>query len=282
MSTTTTEVAKASTSAPATIKELLSGDAFKEQVSRALPRHLTPDRFIRCAITAMTRTPKLAQCDPPSFFEKLLTLSQLGLEPDGYHAHLIPFENRRRGVVECQLIVDYKGLVKLVMQTGALSNIHADVVCEEDDFEVNIGQITRHVINYRKPRGKVYAAYAIARFKDGSTKCEVMTLDEIEAIRKRSRVGESGSWVTDWNEMAKKTVFRRESKWLPITAELRDALDKDDDRIDTDAAAERSTRKAGELLARKASEQDRTGAIEAEPTPEPPDDLPLTDKKETT
>jgi hypothetical protein len=31
--------------------------------------------------------------------------------------------------------------------------------------------------------------------------------------------------------MAKKTVFRRAQKWLPISPEIRDALEKDDDRI---------------------------------------------------
>ncbi len=56
-----------------------------------------------------------------------------------------------------------------------------------------------------------------------------MSKDEVEAIRKRSRSGSSGPWVTDWNEMAKKTVFRRHSKWLPLSPDLRDAIEKDED-----------------------------------------------------
>lgn len=53
----------------------------------------------------------------------------------------------------------------------------------------------------------------------------------MEAIRNRSRAGNSGPWVTDFDEMAKKTVFRRLSKWLPISSEYRDALDKDADQL---------------------------------------------------
>ena len=219
---------------PKTLKGLLESDAFKAQVAKTLPAHLGAERFIRVAMTAMMRVPKLAQCEQASFFKCLLDLSAMGLEPDGRHAHLIPRENRKRGVVECTLIVDYKGLVALAMRGGQVQNIHADVVCENDVFKYNLGEIVAHEIDFRKPRGKVYAAYAIARFKDASPKCEVLGVEEVEAVRKRSRAGDDGPWVTDWNEMAKKTAFRRLSKWLPLSAEVVDAMEKDGDRIDTD------------------------------------------------
>jgi recombination protein RecT len=214
------------------IRGLLAGEEFKSEIQRALPAHLKPERFIRVALTAMTKTPKLAECDKASFFNCLLSLSQLGIEPDGRRAHLIPFENRKRGVVECQLIIDYKGIVELVMRSGNVSNIHADVVCENDIFRYDKGEIKAHQIDFKRERGTVYAAYAICRFKDGTEKSEVMTRDEIESIRKRSRAGQAGPWVTDWNEMAKKTVFRRLSKWLTLSPEQRDVLEKDDDQLE--------------------------------------------------
>lgn len=215
-----------------TIKDTLEGDQFKLAISKVLPKHLTADRFVRVAIMAMTRTPKLSQCEPASFFQCLMNLSQMGLEPDGRRAHLIPYENRKRGVMECQLIVDYKGLAELVMRSGMVSNLHADVVCDNDQFEYNKGELVVHKIDFRKPRGDVYAAYALCRFKDGSEKCEVMTRDEVESIRRRSRAADSGPWVTDWSEMAKKTCFRRLSKWLSLSPEFRDALDKDSDSME--------------------------------------------------
>lgn len=223
-----TAIAKQKT---ASIRHLLEGDAFRQQVSKSLPTHLKPDRFIRIALTTMMRTPKLAECDQASFFNSLLTLSQLGIEPDGRRAHLIPFNNTKRRLVECQLIVDYKGLAELAMRSGVVSNLHADVVCENDVFEYDCGEIKSHRIDFRKPRGAVYAAYAICRFKDGSSKCDVMDRESVEAIRARSRAGNNGPWVTDWNEMAKKTVFRRLSKWLPLSPEFRDALEADDDDL---------------------------------------------------
>lgn len=214
------------------IKDLIQSNQFKLAVASALPAHLKPERFIRVALTALTRTPKLAQCDQASFFQCLLTLSQFGLEPDGRNAHLIPFENRKRGVTECQVIIDYKGLADLAMRSGKVSYIHADKVCENDVFEYDRGQIKTHRINFKVPRGNPYAYYAICHFKDETEKCDVMTKDEVEKIRGRSRAGQSGPWVTDFDEMAKKTVFRRLSKWLQLSPEYRDALEADADQLE--------------------------------------------------
>lgn len=235
---TTTAVAERPKAKP-TLREMLEGESFKLAIAGALPKHLSPERFIRIAITAMTRTPKLKDCDQATFFQSLLTLSQCGIEPDGRRAYLIPFENRKRGVTECQLIISYMGLLELAMRSGEISNVHADKVCEKDDFRYDRGQILKHEIDFRSPRGKAYAYYAVCRFKDGTEKCEVMTKEDVDAIRARSRASGSGPWVTDYDEMAKKTVFRRLSKWLPLSAEFRDALDKDADTLaDLDSKVE--------------------------------------------
>ncbi len=233
---------------PLTLRQNLESVAFADQIAKALPKHLTPDRFIRVAVTAITKTPLLAQCDQASFFGALLTLSQFGLEPDGRRAHLIPFKNNKRGCYEVQLIIDYKGLAELAIRSGVVSYLHADVVCENDVFKENIGEIVAHEIDRKKDRGAVYAVYAICRFKDGSSKAEIMTRSEIEAIRRRSRAGQSGPWVTDWNEMAKKTAFRRLSKWLPLSPEIRDALEKDDDVLDIEASPSRHPRALSEPI----------------------------------
>jgi recombination protein RecT len=221
---------------PLTLRQHLEGAAFNDAIRKALPKHLTPDRFIRVALTAMTKTPKLAECDQASFFSALLALSQFGLEPDGRRAHLIPFENRKRGVVECQLIIDWKGLAELAMRSGIVSTLHADVVRRGDLFTYSAGILTEHVPHFlrtdsAKPAaaGEVYAVFATASMKDGGRKTEVLSLEEENAVRNRSRAGQSGPWQTDFSEMAKKTAFRRLSKWLPLSPEFRDAVEVGDE-----------------------------------------------------
>jgi recombination protein RecT len=206
-----------------TIADQLNGERFKSEIAKVLPKHMTPERMARVAMTALRRTPKLRECSPESFFKCLMDLSSWGLEPDGRRAHLIPY-NR-----ECTLILDYKGIVELAMRSGRISTIHSDVICENDDFVYDRGEVVRHRIEFGHPRGEVLGVYCLVKFKEGAEKAEVMTTDEVEVIRKRSKAGNSGPWKTDWNEMAKKTVFRRCSKWLPLTAEQADAMERDVD-----------------------------------------------------
>ena len=140
-----------------TVKAWISSPEFKDAIAKALPKHMSPDRFLRVAITATMRNPKLLDCTQVSIFNCLLLLSQYGLEPDGRAAHLIPYKT------ECTLVIDYKGLAELVMRSGVVSSIHADVICENDEFAYNRGEIVTHKIDFRKPRGEAYAAYVILR-----------------------------------------------------------------------------------------------------------------------
>lgn len=251
----------------------LQSSDFASAVSKALPKHMTPERFLRIALTAVMRTPKLANCTQESIFNCLLQLSQYGLEPDGRCAHLIPFDVRQGGQVvrtDCTLIIDFKGYAELVMRSGLVSSIHADIVCENDDFEYDRGFITRHKINFKAARGKAYAAYAVVRFKDGTEKCEVMSAEDILAIRDRSQgwIAFKKGWAkqSPWNpaepviehEMWKKTAFRRVTKWVPLSAEIRQAFADEDtqeekirllDLRDAWAAVEQTGTKSDQLAA---------------------------------
>ena len=79
-----------------------------------------------------------------------------------------------------------------------------------------------------------------------------MSKKEVDDIRKRSRAGQSGPWVTDYEEMAKKTVFKRLSKWLPVTPDLEAAVEHDNQEYQSNSNSnqfDRSSRvTASELL----------------------------------
>lgn len=252
-----TELQKDKTALPRSVKSWLASDYLREQIRLVLPKHCTAERMVRVALTALMRTPKLAGCTPESVMKCMLDLSALGLEPDGRRAHLIPYGNT------CTLIIDYKGLVELARKNGEVSYIRADVVCDKDVFTYVNGEVN-HAIDFRNDRGPMYAAYAVVTFKDGSKHSEVMVRSEIEAIRKRSKAGDDGPWVTDYNEMAKKTCFRRASKWITLSPEVQDALDCD---VDTSAVN-------GSLV-----EEMPTAKIEMRPADD--DDLPMETKPET-
>jgi len=211
------------------LREMIASDDFKSQIALALPKHLTPSRFISVALTAMVKNPKLLDCTRESVIDSIVSLSIAGLEPDGRRAHLVPYYNKKRGVLECKYIIDYKGLVEMTINFGSASTVHSEIVCENDVFEYDKGEIKHHIIDYKKPRGKKYLVYVIFRMKDGGEKAEVMPLEDVENIRLRSPAGESGPWITDKDEMRKKTVTRRGSKWVPMSPQYRDVLEKDFD-----------------------------------------------------
>ena len=210
-------------SQPLTIKQQLASPAFKNEVQKALPKHITSERFIRVALTAVNRTPKLLSCTQASLFKCLLDCSSLGIEPDGRRAYLIPYGK------ECTLIISYMGLIELCKRNGDVSNVFGAIVRENDFFEYDLG--TERKITHRptlKDRGEILGAYAVVSFKDGEKDFEFMDVGEINAIRDRSKAGSHGPWKTDYAEMAKKTTIRRLLKRQILSPEIRDTLDKED------------------------------------------------------
>lgn len=205
------------------VRALVRNGELLAQLERSLPRG-NGDRFLRAVETALLRTPKLLNCTRQSIVLALHQLAALGLEPDGRRAHLIPRKD------QCTLIVDYKGLVELVMRAVPGTVIQADVVYAGDSFRVRNGQVD-HVWGDIKDRaGTPVAAWCGITMPGSPTHFEVMTIDEIESVRKRgaSGFGSRTPWDTDYGEMAKKTVSRRALKWAPLTAEAMTALEADD------------------------------------------------------
>ena len=202
---------------PQTVYQLIEGQ--KAEISRALPKHMDADRLARIAITVIKQTPKLAQCEPISLVGALMTASQLGLEPGPLgEAYLVPFGN------QVTFIPGYRGLIKLAWQSGQLETIAAHVVHEHDHFDYAFGldATLEHKPALTK-RGKPVAVYAVAKFKHGGHAFEVMSIDDVEAIRARSKTPNNGPWKSDWNAMAKKTAIKQLMKFLPLSPELHNA-----------------------------------------------------------
>ena len=212
-----------------TFQQLVESERFRAQITAALPKHITPERFIRVLMTATMKQPKLLECTQDSLFKGIFDCASLGLELDGRRAHLVPLRNNKKGITEANLWLDYKGIAELVMRSGLVSNIHADVVCENDTFDYDRGELKAHKIDFKKPRGAMYAVYCIIRMKDGGEKVEVMGKEDVDRIRNASRGRDEDPWRLHYNEQAKKTVFKRASKWVPLSAEVQDVLDADND-----------------------------------------------------
>lgn len=211
------------------VGELL--ERAKGGLSAALPAHLTAERLIRVAQTACSRNPRLLECTDSSLILALVEAGQLGLEPNGVlgHAYLVPYKNGRTKEYEAQFLPGYRGLVDLVLRAGLVRTVEARVVREGDDFmyEYGLNPQLRHTP--RGSEGPVTHVYAVARFKDGESKFDVMTVSEVEKVRQASRAKDNGPWVQWYEEMAKKTAVKRLCKLLPMSPEVAAAVQRDND-----------------------------------------------------
>ena len=215
-------------------------EGLRALLQKSLPRLneiastvLKPERLIRAVLGAASRTPELLECTPASIMQCVMISAQLGLEPNTPlgHFYLVPFKNRKTGKKEATPIIGYRGLVDLARRGGQVATIEAHIVHENDPHEVKFGRELKlwHTPCLKGDAGKPLFGYAVATMKDGAVQAEVMTWAEIMKIRDRSKARENGPWVTDPEEMGKKTVFRRLSKWLPLSTEFSDALSAEED-----------------------------------------------------
>lgn len=205
-------------------------DSYKDQMAVALPRHLTPDRMLRLTMTCIANEPKLLTCTKKSLVGCVMQLAQLGLEPGILgHAYLLPYKNK--GVDEAQIIVGYKGLLKLARNSGEISTVSARVVYLEDVFEYSFGLVDKlhHVpTELTQTADDLTHAYAVVHLKDGGVQWDVMNKREVLEVKSSSRAGDRGPWKTHPAEMWKKSVLRRICKLLPASVELQTAITLDE------------------------------------------------------
>lgn len=198
--------------------------SMKPQIEAALPSVLTGERFSRMILSAMSTTPQLAACTPKSFLGAMMQAVQLGVEPNTPlgQAYLIPFRNK--GVLECQFQLGYKGLIDLAYRSGAVKDIQAHEVYENDTFEYELGltPILKHK-PAMKNRGEVIAYYAIYHTKDGGYGFEVMSKEDIQKHAEgysQSHKSTYSPWTNNFDEMAKKTVIKKCLKYAPLKTEF--------------------------------------------------------------
>ncbi|CAL9296676.1 recombinase RecT [Streptomyces sp. SudanB25_2051] len=216
---------------PATLVQFVQ--QMRPEIERALPAHLGgADRIARIALTELRRVEHLAECSRESFAGALMTCAQLGLEPGGVsgEAYLLPFFNRKQRTYEVQLVLGYQGMIKLYWQHPLAAGLDTHTVFEGDEFEYEYGLTP--VLKHRPARGSAKGQpthyYAVARLTNGGSAFVVLDVDDVEAIRKRSKAKDFGPWATDYDAMARKTAVRQLFKLLPKSAELARAVAHDE------------------------------------------------------
>lgn len=207
------------------VVEYLNDAKFQAQIAAALPKFLDTEHFVRSALTEFRLNPALTDCSVPSVLGYFMQAAACGLEPASVlgQCYPVPFNNKKTGKKECQFLLSYKGMLSIARRSGEIASVIAEVVHEKDVFEIEYG-LNPNLIH--KPcidgnAGPMIGAYVVVRFKGDGVEplIKYMPKSEIDKHRARSKASSSGPWVTDYEEMAKKTVFRSIFKWLPVSIE---------------------------------------------------------------
>lgn len=211
------------------VSQLFENATTKKRLLDALPKHLTPERMIRIAVTEYNRSAALRNCDPMSFVSAIMESAQLGLEPASslHYAYLVPYAG------QVKLMIGYRGFVALVRRHPDIKNFWAHAAHEGDEFSYRLG-LNPDI--QHEPKGlseNLTHVYGVVVFKDGSTEFQVMTRAQVEKVRDRfsrkdKKTGKhSEAWLDSFDEMAKKTVIRRMVKTLPMSNELQRAIENE-------------------------------------------------------
>lgn len=217
-------------------------EAQRDELAKALPPGLSPERFVRIATTALRTNPLLMELgETPEGKKSLMAAihrcAQMGLEPnsDLGHCYLLPFRMNQK--LQLQFILGYKGILEMSRRSGRLKRIDVHEVYENDDFEITYGLngVCRHAPTLKGPRGPIVCYYGYAEFTDGGYYYMHMTLEDIEERKQRSasvKAKKRSPWDTDPVAMSKKTVYRAMAPNLPLAAAEVEALAMDDGVID--------------------------------------------------
>lgn len=171
----------------------------------------------------------IAMQNRQSVIDAVTNIAAIGisLNPAKKQAYLVPRDGR------ICLDISYMGLLDLAVDSGSIRWGQARLVYQADTFEVQ--GVDREPIHrfspFAKDRGDVVGVYCVVKTADGDYLTEAMSTDEVNEIRDRSSAWKAWiakkkkcPWVTDWGEMAKKTVVKRASKYWPTTERLAAAV----------------------------------------------------------
>lgn len=203
----------------------------KKVLPMLLEKHgIHPSQFVQIVISELKKNEKLLQAfiqNPSSMYASILTGAEIGLMPSELigEFYLIPRNMKQvDGSYKMSVtpLIGYKGLVSILLRSGDITKVHAEIVYDGDEFapiyglEPNI--IHKPNFDVSRSADKIKFAYAVAKMRNGEYQFSVMTRAEIESVRNLSKFPNDLYFndkmgINRW--MEKKCALVQLSKMLP-------------------------------------------------------------------
>lgn len=213
-------------------------DALGQDLINSLPSTVNPTRFTTAFVNLAVHNPSIFLCTADSLRRSLLKCAADGLVPDGRLAAIVSYNVKNKdGKWEqtAQYIPMYQGLISRARELGEMFSVTANLVYQHDVFQVDESD-PEQTVHKRPPlnqdRGAVVGAYVI--FRDNEKRVIHREIMDLKALQKTQAVSRAkdGPWKTWTEEMMRKTVIRRGAKYIPMSAELRTIVERDDELAD--------------------------------------------------
>lgn len=163
---------------------------------------------------------KIATSNPISAQNAIINVAAIGitLNPASKLAYLVP---RDGGVC---LDISYMGLLHIAQQSGSILWGQCKLVHANDTYESNgLDKAPTHKYQAFGERGSIVGGYCTVKTPDGDYLTEEMSLADINKVAATSKA-KKGPWQTFWEEMARKTIVKRASKYWPKVERLDRAI----------------------------------------------------------
>jgi len=205
----------------------------KPEIERQLGGAMSSDAFVRAVLTEVRKTPKLAEANPATVLGGVMLAAQLKLEIGSGlgEFYLTPRKEKEQQI--CLPIVGYQGLIKLALRSEFVTDVHAFMVRDGDQFSYG-ANAERGMYFEWQPRDfeetrTWTGVVAVARMAKGGTTWVYLTRSQVEA--RRPSYWQSTPWASNEDEMVKKTAVRALAKYLPKSTELGKAIEADEQKV---------------------------------------------------
>ena len=185
----------------------------------------------------------LESCSQASIANSLMDMATLGLNASKKQGYFIAYGGK------CQFQKSYFGNITLARRNG-LKSINAEIIYDGDTFKYHIENgmkvIDVHEQDFMNvDNDKILGAYAVGIMNDGTTKVEVMNINQLKKAWNQRMGGlkedASSTHMKFKDQMAKKTVINRLCKLIGNTStdgNISEISDRLDEVADVDMVAE--------------------------------------------
>lgn len=218
-----------------------------------LPSDYVPENAVRAAwlmlpgVVDRSGNPALEVCTKESIANAFLDMVTSGLSVAKKQGYFVVYGNK------LQFDQSYIGDITLAKRVANVKEVNAVTVYKDDEFEYSVDftsgrkKVTSHNQKLQNIDGsKIVGAYAIVTYNDGSTDCEIMTIEQIKTSWSMGGAkGNSPAHNKFPDQMCEKTVISRALK-----IEMSSSSDKGllSDKADIDVQHEIKTNANREAL----------------------------------